>query len=79
MIFAISLYKACFFRLLRSTAMTEIGDHVTVYRDPVTKIVPDGDATLVKKLPSNPHHVSRLEVWLVKMDNGEEKICYISK
>jgi hypothetical protein len=57
----------------------EIGDHVTVYRDPVTKIVPEGDATLVEKLPSNPHHVSYLEVWLVKMDTGEEKICYISK
>ena len=64
---------------LRGREMTEIGDHVTVYRDPVTKIVPEGDATLIDKLPSNPHHVSYLEVWLVKMDTGEEKICYISK
>ena len=63
----------------RGREMKEIGDHVTVYRDPVTKIVPEGDATLVKKLPGNPHHVSQLEVWLVKMGSGEEKICYISK
>jgi hypothetical protein len=57
----------------------EVGDHVTVYRDPVTKIVAEGDATLVEKIPGNPHHVSYLEVWLVKMNTGEEKICYISK
>jgi hypothetical protein len=79
MIFAKAEYSGCFLCVLRGREMTEIGDHVTVYRDPVTKIVPEGDATLVKKLPGNPHHVSRLEVWLVKMDSGVEKICYISK
>jgi hypothetical protein len=79
MIFAEAEYSGCFLCVLRGREMTEIGDHVTVYRDPVTKIVPEGDATLVKKLPGNPHHVSRLEVWLVKMDSGVEKICYISK
>ena len=75
----LKIHLGGFFVRLRGREMTEIGDHVTVYRDPVTKIVPEGDATLVKKLPSNPHHVSRLEVWLVRMDSGEEEIRYISK
>ncbi|MBW1716535.1 MAG: hypothetical protein JRJ77_12050 [Deltaproteobacteria bacterium] len=54
------------------------GDDVFIYRDPVTKIVLEGKAILVEKLPCSPHHVEHLEVWLVKMDTGEEKICYIS-
>jgi hypothetical protein len=54
------------------------GERVVVYRDPVTKIVPEGRATLMERLPANPHHVEELEVWLVKMDTGEEKICYLS-
>ena len=57
----------------------ESGDHITIYKDPVTKTQPEGRATLVEKLPSNPHHVEYLEVWYVTMDTGEDKVCYISK
>ena len=63
----------------RSLARMKTGDYVLIYRDPVTKLVPEGRAILVEKLPCSPHHVARLEVWLVKMHTGEEKICYISK
>jgi len=65
--------------MLRSLERMKTGDSVLIYRDPVTKIVPEGRAILVEKLPGSPHHVAHLEVWLVKMDTGEEKICYISK
>jgi hypothetical protein len=65
--------------MLRSLERMKTGDSVLIYRDPVTKIVPDGRAILVEKLPGSPHHVAHLEVWLVKMDTGEEKICYITK
>ena len=54
------------------------GDHITIYKDPVTKILPEGSAILIEKLPSNSHHVEYLEVWYVTMDTGEEKACYIS-
>ena len=65
--------------MLRSLEKMKTGDYVFIYRDPVTKIVPEGKAFLVEKLPGSPHHVAHLEVWFVKMDTGEEKICYISE
>jgi hypothetical protein len=65
--------------MLRSLEGMKSGDHVLIYRDPVTKLVPEGKAVLVEKLPGSPHHVAYLEVWLVKMNTGEEKICYITK
>jgi hypothetical protein len=57
----------------------ESGDHITIYKDPVTKTQLEGMATLVERLPSNPHHVGYVEVWYVRMDTGETKACYISK
>jgi hypothetical protein len=65
--------------MLRSLKRMKTGDYVLIYRDPITKIVPEGKAILVEKLPGSPHHVPDLEVWLVKMDTGEEKIRYITK
>lgn len=64
--------------LSHSEAEMKAGDRVVIYRDPVTKILPEGPAILIERLPGNPHHVEELEVWLVKMETGEERVCYLS-
>jgi len=48
------------------------GDRVTIYRDPLTRQEPEGEATLIRLVDHcrGFHEGDRLESWRVQLDGG---------